>query len=58
MEAMDPHGTLFGFERMAALAIMRASAAEIADAAQTFGQQDDISVVSLTRTAMPELIAN
>jgi hypothetical protein len=55
---MDPHGTLFGFERMAALAIMRASAAEIADAAQTFGQQDDISVVSLTRTAMPELIAN
>jgi hypothetical protein len=30
------------------------SAAEVANAAQIFGQEDDISVISVTRTAVTE----
>jgi hypothetical protein len=33
------------------------SASEIASAAQTFGQEDDISVISVARTAALELAA-
>lgn len=52
VEAMNPQGQLFGFERMAALLGGSVSAAGIADAAQAFGQEDDISVITLTRTAV------
>jgi hypothetical protein len=47
VEARDKHGALFGFDRTAAISTQ--SAEEIAHAAQQFGQEDDISVISLTR---------
>jgi hypothetical protein len=50
-EAQDEHGNLFGFERIHAMLQKPITAAEIAAAAQEFGQDDDISVLSLRRTA-------
>jgi hypothetical protein len=52
VEAMDEEGRLFGFERLQELLQSRLTAAEVATAAQTFGQQDDISVIAVTRTAV------
>lgn len=49
-EAMDEHGHLFGFARVQELLEARMTAAEVATAAQHFGQQDDISVIAVTRT--------
>ncbi|MGB6157925.1 MAG: SpoIIE family protein phosphatase [Acidobacteriaceae bacterium] len=54
VEAMNPQGQLFGFERTATLLGQAVSAASIADAALAFGQMDDISVISLRRLAIPE----
>jgi hypothetical protein len=51
-EAMDSEGHLFGFERVQELLGTTTSAAEIANAAQAFGQKDDISVIRVTRTAV------
>lgn len=49
VEARDKTGELFGFERTSAIA---ADSAEfIAQAAQNFGQQDDITVLTLSRQA-------
>ena len=48
VEARGKNGQLFGFERTQA--ISRTSAEGIAQAAQAFGQNDDISVISVTRT--------
>ncbi len=48
-EATDAHGNLFGFERAHELLRQSKSAAEVATAAQRFGQEDDISVISVTR---------
>ncbi len=53
-EATDASGNLFGFERIQALLAQTTSATEIADAAQAFGQEDDISVISVTRAAVLE----
>jgi serine phosphatase RsbU (regulator of sigma subunit) len=50
VEAMDAAGNLFGFERVHELVRKSKSAAEVASAAQKFGQEDDISVISVTRT--------
>jgi serine phosphatase RsbU (regulator of sigma subunit) len=50
-EATDLHGNLFGFERVLDLVRNSPSAAAIATAAQNFGQEDDISVISIIRTA-------
>ncbi len=50
VEAQDERGTLFGFERIGALVANHASATEIADAAQRFGQEDDILVLRVERT--------
>jgi hypothetical protein len=50
-EAMDEKGRLFGFARVQELLEARMTAAEVAAAAQSFGQQDDISVIAVTRTA-------
>jgi serine phosphatase RsbU (regulator of sigma subunit) len=50
-EARNADGQLFGFERVEQLVQSHPSAAELASAAQRFGQQDDISVISVTRTA-------
>ncbi len=55
VEARDAKGELLGFERMAALT--NKSAEEIAEAAQSWGQEDDITVLTVTRApklqAMP-----
>jgi serine phosphatase RsbU (regulator of sigma subunit) len=50
VEARDKSGTLFGFERSASLSTQPAEA--IAHAAQAFGQDDDITVLSVTRTPL------
>lgn len=47
VEARSKTGELFGFERT--LAIATHSAESIAEAAQRFGQQDDITVLTMTR---------
>ena len=52
VEAMDEQGQLFGFARVQELLQSRLTAAEVATAAQSFGQQDDISVIAVTRTAV------
>jgi hypothetical protein len=49
VEARNPAGELFGFQRVAA--ITRESADFIARAAQEFGQEDDITVLTVTRLA-------
>jgi serine phosphatase RsbU (regulator of sigma subunit) len=51
VEATDANGRLFGFERVHDLLRVAGTAAEVAAAAQAFGQQDDISVISVTRSA-------
>jgi hypothetical protein len=53
VEARDKAGALFGFERSAALSIQ--SAEEIASAAQAFGQEDDITALTLTYAAAPAI---
>ena len=49
VEATNARGELFGFER--GREISTKPAAVIAEAAQNFGQQDDITVVAITRHA-------
>ena len=48
VEARNAKGELLGFDRMAALTAK--PAAEIADTAQRWGQEDDITVLSVTCT--------
>ena len=50
-EATDANGKLFGFERIDDLLRESASVSALATAAQNFGQEDDISVIAITRTA-------
>jgi serine phosphatase RsbU (regulator of sigma subunit) len=47
VEARDKSGALFGFERTAALSTQRAET--IAEAAEAFGQDDDITALTLLR---------
>jgi serine phosphatase RsbU (regulator of sigma subunit) len=54
VEATDAEGQLFGFDRVHELLRTGKSAAEVAGAAQMFGQEDDISVIAVTRTAVLE----
>jgi hypothetical protein len=49
VEARDKAGVLFGFDRTAA--ITSQSADQIAKAAEQFGQEDDITALTLARTA-------
>jgi len=49
VEARDKTGVLFGFDRTAALSVQPAEA--IANAAEAFGQDDDITALTLARTA-------
>ncbi len=49
LEARNPEGELFGFTRIAAIATRPAE--EIAQAAQAFGQDDDITVLTVARVA-------
>jgi sigma-B regulation protein RsbU (phosphoserine phosphatase) len=48
VEATNPQGKLYGFERTEAISNQPAKA--IAEAATQFGQEDDITVLSVTRT--------
>jgi serine phosphatase RsbU (regulator of sigma subunit) len=50
-EAQDAKGHLFGFERIGAMLSERATAASLASAAQDFGQEDDITVLTVARLA-------
>ena len=52
VEAQDVAGNLFGFDRAHELLRKAKTAEELAIAAQNFGQEDDISVISVTRTAV------
>jgi hypothetical protein len=49
VEAQNERGELFGFDRIRTLLSQEVSTAEIANIAQAFGQQDDISVLSIAR---------
>ena len=51
VEAQNKNGQLYGFERVNKLLQQPVTAAEIAAAAQDFGQQDDILVLRITREA-------
>jgi hypothetical protein len=53
-EATGPDGQLFGFERVHELVRTARSATEVASTAQSFGQEDDISVITVTRVAVLE----
>ena len=50
-EAMNADGQLFGFARVQELVQDGKSADEIAHVVQAFGQEDDISIITLTRVA-------
>ena len=54
VEAMNPQHQLLGFERVQAMS--GKSAGAIAAAAQAFGQEDDITVLTLTRREAPEFV--
>jgi sigma-B regulation protein RsbU (phosphoserine phosphatase) len=50
-EAQQPDGELFGFARVGEMLSKNATVASLADAAQSFGQTDDITVLALSRVA-------
>lgn len=52
-EAQNGDGVLFGFERIGELLRQPISAAELAEAAQRFGQEDDILVLRVDRLRAP-----
>ena len=54
LEARTAKGELFSFERLQALIAGQPSAEQALQAAQQFGQQDDITVLTLTRLAVGE----
>jgi hypothetical protein len=54
VEARSSTGELYGFERVQKLAEERQSAEQIVGAACSFGQQDDITVLSIRRLAAAE----
>ena len=51
LEARSPEGDLFGFDRLANLIANRPDAREAVEAAVSFGQDDDITVLTITRLA-------
>ena len=57
VEATNANGALFGFERLQALLRTANSAGEVAAAAQSFGQEDDISVIAITQTEAVSALA-
>jgi hypothetical protein len=54
-EARTPSGELLGFERVAELLAHCADANQIADAACSFGQEDDITVLTLEIAVVPAM---
>jgi serine phosphatase RsbU (regulator of sigma subunit) len=51
LEARNARGGLYGFERLAELLGRKPSVEQIVETACSFGQQDDITVLSVARTA-------
>ena len=51
VEARNEAGELYGFDRVASLAASAGSVDEVVDAARSFGQHDDITVIRVTRLA-------
>ena len=51
VEAQNARGDLFGFDRISQLLQKKTTAADIATAAQNFGQEDDILVLQVQRNA-------
>jgi serine phosphatase RsbU (regulator of sigma subunit) len=51
VEARNHHGELYGFERLSQLMSERPSAEHVANTAIDFGQDDDITVLTVTRLA-------
>ncbi|HWE84423.1 MAG TPA: PP2C family protein-serine/threonine phosphatase [Terracidiphilus sp.] len=54
-EAMNAERELFGFDRVQALVREGKTATELANVIQLFGQEDDVSVIAVTREAAPSL---
>jgi hypothetical protein len=54
VEARNHSGELYGFDRVQRLTQQKCSAEEIVEAACVFGQQDDITVLSVRRLAVAE----
>ena len=54
LEARNHSGELFGFARLQSLFAARPTAADAAKAAEMFGQDDDVTVLVLTRTDAKE----
>jgi hypothetical protein len=54
LEARNPSGELYGFERLKVLFGTRPSATQASDEAVAFGQEDDVTVLTLTRLAAGE----
>ncbi len=57
VEAQDAKGRLFGFDRTAELLHSGANGAALASAAQSFGQGDDITVLTLALSPVEVLLA-
>jgi serine phosphatase RsbU (regulator of sigma subunit) len=51
VEARDTQGALFGFDRTQALMRQETSPLALAEAAIQYGQDDDLTVISVLRTA-------
>ena len=54
VEARNGQGELFGFDRVQQMSTAGSSAVELAERASAFGQDDDITVLTLTRLAASE----
>jgi hypothetical protein len=54
LEARNSKGELFGFERLSAMLATRPEIEKIVDAAEVFGQEDDITALSITRHSAAE----
>jgi Stage II sporulation protein E (SpoIIE) len=54
LEARNSKGELFGFERLSAMLATRPTIEKIVDAAEVFGQEDDITALSITRHSAAE----
>jgi serine phosphatase RsbU (regulator of sigma subunit) len=55
LEARNPKGELYGFERLSSLMGAQPSVQQVVDAACSFGQDDDITVLSVKRVAESDL---
>jgi serine phosphatase RsbU (regulator of sigma subunit) len=51
VEARNHHGELYGFDRLSQLMQNRPTAEHVAETAIDFGQDDDITVLTVTRLA-------